>query len=45
MKTQREGFLGSILAALAPMAISGVTKIFGGGRKKRRVKRIVIKRP
>ena len=41
-KTQRGGFLG--LAALTPTVINGLTKIFGGG-KKRRIKRIVIKRP
>ena len=43
-KTQRGGFLESMLAALAPTAINGLTKILGEGRKKRRVKRVAIKR-
>ena len=33
-----------MLAALAPTAINGLTKILGEGRKKRRVKRVAIKR-
>ena len=31
-KIQKGGFLGSVLAALAPTAINGLTNIFGGGR-------------
>ena len=44
-KTLRGGFLGPTAAALALMAINGLAKIFGGGRKKKRAKRVVIKRP
>ena len=42
-KTQRGEFLGSILAALAPMAINGLTKVFGGGRKKDVLKEFLLK--
>ena len=43
-KTQKGGFLGSVLAALAPTTIIGLTKIFWGGRKKDTLK-VVIQRP
>ena len=45
-KTQKGGLLpiAAALALLAPLAINGLAKISGGG-KKRNTKNIVIKRP
>ena len=42
-KTLRGGFLGPTAAALAPMAINGLAKIFGGGRKKNVRKELLLK--
>ena len=45
-KTQKGGFLpiAAALAPLAPLAINGLAKIFGEG-KKQHAKKVAIKRP
>ena len=43
VKNQRGGCLRSIFAALAPIAINGLTKIFGGGRKKDTLTELLLK--